>query len=195
MVAYWRSFIVSCLVHVLLTCLLFLTIHNAQTGNNAQRVIQAFLYAPTVGAERQPQQRWITRPLARPLHPLKKSPLGLQKSVTQQHLIRHNTETRASHQLDPGSYSLLLAKLHDAIAEHLIYPHQALFLNEVGTTRLSFMLQPTGEIKHIAIIKSSHSPILDRAAVATVKKISPFLLAKKMLQVSQYIEVPIQFSD
>jgi protein TonB len=86
-----------------------------------------------------------------------------------------------------------LEKLHDAIANNLIYPNQAVFLNLSGIARVSFILFPSGVIQSIKVIKSSGSAILDQAAVATLHKIVPFVPAEKYLKSSQYFTISIGF--
>jgi TonB family protein len=212
MVAYWRSFIVSILIHIMLAIALVVAIHHSEPGNQAQRIVNAYLLMPTSGLDSHPRQKKVVSTRYTPVahekvvkhHALKHRSVEHEKAV-KQHALTHikkitklaikpqHQVQQASHRLSPKAYSLLIDKLHDAIAANLIYPNQAVFLNETGVTYLSFILEPSGEIKSIKIKASSHSPILDKAAVDTLNKISPFIEAKKLLSNPQHFTIPIRF--
>jgi TonB family protein len=54
------------------------------------------------------------------------------------------------------------------------YPEDAVNKGLQGKVTISFVLDNTGKVKEIGILKTSGSPILDSAATAAVEKASPF---------------------
>jgi TonB family protein len=54
------------------------------------------------------------------------------------------------------------------------YPEEAVNNGEEGKVAISFVLDSTGMVREIGVLKSSGSPILDSAAMAAVEKASPF---------------------
>jgi protein TonB len=64
--------------------------------------------------------------------------------------------------------------IRDMIIKRIIYPERAREMGWQGKVKVSFVISSDGLVKDIRIIKSSGVDILDRNAVETVKKASPF---------------------
>jgi protein TonB len=64
--------------------------------------------------------------------------------------------------------------IRDMIMRRIIYPERAREMGWQGKVKLSFIISADGLVKDIRILESSGVAILDRNAVETVKKASPF---------------------
>ena len=64
--------------------------------------------------------------------------------------------------------------LRKIIAEKIAYPFFARELNQQGHLFVSFLIREDGNVADVKIVKSSGYALLDRNAVATVKKSAPF---------------------
>ncbi len=64
--------------------------------------------------------------------------------------------------------------IRDIIYRKAIYPPMAIEMNITGTVFLSFCVREDGGVESIDIVKGSGASMLDRDAVATVKRAAPF---------------------
>jgi periplasmic protein TonB len=64
--------------------------------------------------------------------------------------------------------------IRDIIQKNIIYPTLARKMGWQGKVTISFLILPDGGVSEIRIAKSSGKDILDRNAVETVKRVSPF---------------------
>ncbi len=64
--------------------------------------------------------------------------------------------------------------IRDMITRRIIYPERARKMGWQGKVKVSFVISSDGFVKDIRILESSGVEILDRNAVETVKKASPF---------------------
>lgn len=64
--------------------------------------------------------------------------------------------------------------IRDMIIKRIIYPERARQMGWQGKVKVSFVISSDGFVKDIRILESSGVEILDRNAVETVKKASPF---------------------
>lgn len=87
----------------------------------------------------------------------------------------------------------LLELLGKALAKTLVYPKIALDFNLHGISYVGFILQPTGELDEVHLVKSSGQDILDEAAVVGVKAISPVKNVNVYLTANQPMIVGIIF--
>jgi len=64
--------------------------------------------------------------------------------------------------------------IRDMIMKRIIYPERAREMGWQGKVKVSFVISSDGFVKDVRILESSGVAILDRNAVETVKKASPF---------------------
>lgn len=105
--------------------------------------------------------------------------------------------------LAPSVDSDLLRRLEDdykaalrrAIEEHKRYPRQAVRLRREGEVVVGFTLRRDGVVEALRIVAGSGSPLLDKAALAAVEKISGRLPFPEALQRRQWdFTLPISYS-
>lgn len=111
-------------------------------------------------------------------------------------LQHHQVRQQVSYakQLSVGVHNVLLEKLHDAIAKLQYYPEDAADLGQHGGVKVGFVLTPRGDVLQVRVISSSGFHVLDRAAVDTLHRLDPFLLARKYLKRNEYFSLVINFS-
>lgn len=66
------------------------------------------------------------------------------------------------------------AYIRDLVVKNLSYPHMARRMGWSGKVTVSFVVCESGYVENIKIIESSGVGILDKNAVETIKKVSPF---------------------
>jgi len=64
--------------------------------------------------------------------------------------------------------------IRDIITKNLTYPYMARKMGWSGRVTVSFIVSESGDVMDIKILESSGFDLLDRNAVETVKKVSPF---------------------
>ena len=67
-----------------------------------------------------------------------------------------------------------LAQILALIERAKVYPFRARVAGYQGGVSLSFVLEPDGRVREIKVLKSSGYELLDRAAVKTILRASPF---------------------
>lgn len=87
----------------------------------------------------------------------------------------------------------LLKLLHDATAERLVYPKIAADFNQSGGVEVGFMVYPNGQVSDVRVVQSSGYEMLDNAAVAAIRKISPVKDVNMYIQKEQYVTAFIMF--
>lgn len=117
-------------------------------------------------------------------------------------IIKKKTLTRSTPTVSTNESTInkienetLLTLLHNAAAEHLIYPSVALDFNETGTVTVQFLLHPSGEIENILVTHSSGHSSLDEAAINAIRDISPFSNAQYHLKNSKILSIDIVFKS
>ncbi|MCF6765304.1 TonB family protein [Thiotrichales bacterium 19S3-7] len=90
-------------------------------------------------------------------------------------------------------YNALVNFLYQRINQYKRYPKLAYKLGIEGDVKVSFTLLPNGQIDHLTIKHSSHSDVLDLAAIDTIKKAQPFRIASKYLSVAQNFNLVIHY--
>lgn len=74
--------------------------------------------------------------------------------------------------------------IREKIEKNKEYPFIAKIKNIEGTVKVTFSIQPNGEISEIKIIESSGYEILDEAAVLAIKRCNPFPPLPEELKIS-----------
>jgi len=87
----------------------------------------------------------------------------------------------------------ILELLHNSISNNKEYPYLARRQRREGVATVSFVLYPDGTIEDTHLVVSSHATVLDRAALAAVKKIEPFAAAQDYLEQSKKFQIDIEF--
>lgn len=87
----------------------------------------------------------------------------------------------------------MLVLLHDEISNHKRYPYLARRQHREGTARVEFTLHPDGRIDNTALLETSRSRALDRAALSAIEEISPFKPAALYLTQSQTFRIDVVF--
>ena len=95
---------------------------------------------------------------------------------------------------DPELEQRYLAALHRALQEAMQYPHSAKRRRQQGTAWIEFRVQQEGTLSGIQLRESSGYPLLDEAALETVKSLGRFEpipdeMARNMLTLA----IPISF--
>ncbi|PHQ81197.1 MAG: hypothetical protein COB66_02930 [Coxiella sp. (in: Bacteria)] len=186
----------SLLLHLAIVAMLFDFYVKQPVASKGVHVVNAYLFQAKVGHLQKAHKQVVVKKQMIKHSIVKKK--GLVKTVKPiKTMVSHKAEA-ASRVASPkpltkGQRSLILEELHDAIRKNLIYPSQATFLNLTGTTLLQFHIQPNGVIEKDHVVTSSGSSILDQAAMATLKKISPFKLAKRYLKQPELFTIAISF--
>ncbi|HIE08539.1 MAG TPA: energy transducer TonB, partial [Armatimonadetes bacterium] len=83
---------------------------------------------------------------------------------------------------DPKELRAFQRLIKSRIEKAKRYPEEARLAGAEGRTTVSFVVGPEGVPSSIKVVKSSGSPLLDRAAVETVKRAAPFLPYPKSLR-------------
>jgi len=111
---------------------------------------------------------------------------GYSKNIA----VRSSMEAAGDNQKTLDRLRLLL---HRKIQSALVYPAAAKLLGQNGTVTVKFFLHKNGFIEDIKILKSSGYSTLDKAAIETVRKISPLTIDENLLQQDAYFEIVIDF--
>jgi TonB family protein len=91
------------------------------------------------------------------------------------------------------SHRVLLKILHDAIATTQHYPDKAIELNEKGIVTLGFILNPSGSIENLRIVKSSGFDEMDASAIQALQAISPIKNIREYLQNQENFTIDVIF--
>lgn len=87
-----------------------------------------------------------------------------------------------------------LLELHQAISQHQQYPALARRRQQRGRTGIEFLLLPNGQVQNIKVTHPSPYPLLDQAAIRSVKRIAPFIFNQHPLNVPHHFVVSVVFS-
>ena len=203
MVTNWKNLTLSIVFHLLIIAAFFIKISEPQYGHQDKTIVHAYLLQPTNKPVIAPHSVIAPPPViarnevtkqtqSRSTSPPKKSPAKPQR-LPRNEAPRNDGGKRNDKDLSPGLENRLYTELHNAIQSALIYPSRAQFLNLTGTALVRFLLLPSGQITNVQIIHSSNSALLDQSAIATIRKITPFLPAKHNLHVAHTFSINISF--
>lgn len=85
------------------------------------------------------------------------------------------TDSRRAAELSKGKYLRQhFSYIRDLIMAKLGYPDMARRMGWSGQVRIGFVIQEDGCVRNVRVISSSGFELLDRNAIETVKKVSPF---------------------
>ena len=87
----------------------------------------------------------------------------------------------------------LLKLLHSRISDKKQYPYFAKRQRREGVATVSFVLHPNGDIEDARLVNSSHTELLDRAALSAVEKIEPFEAARDYLETAETFKIDVVF--
>ena len=127
-------------------------------------------------------------PTSKPSQPISVS--KPQKAVSQptSSLSKVSTETKISYQR--FYIQTFLDRIEAAIRRHTHYPRIARRTHQEGVVEICFTLEPSGEVTHLHIVKSSDHKILDRAAKKTILEAAKeFPHPKKSVD----LQIPIEY--
>jgi TonB family protein len=123
--------------------------------------------------------------------------------VLARHLAKRKTEIKANtanskstsykNSINEDSKIALLRILHDAIAQQQEYPESAIRLQQAGTVKIGFILNPNGNLEKIEIIKPSSYKIINLAALSAVNAVSSISEASQYLREPFYFQVDVIF--
>jgi len=100
----------------------------------------------------------------------------------------------SSPQIPPGSMEDLIQIIRRKLESAKRYPPEARRAGYEGTAVVSFTINFDGTLSDVRVISSSGYPVLDRAAVMTIKRAAPFPSLKSYtIERSLTLEVPITF--
>jgi len=147
--------------------------------------------SPSIEKKAAKEERAVNNATALPHHEhVRNVPVRRSMAVTRQEAS--TTKKSATKGLSPEVLAYLkLLRLE--IERARIYPLRARRMGLQGTTKVRFALLPNGEIKSLKVAEPSGYPVLDAAALATVKKILPFHPPDTVELGGLSIEVPIRF--
>lgn len=97
---------------------------------------------------------------------------------------------RSSHALDDQWLAQLLKR---RVAETMIYPYQARFQGMEGTVVLTAVIRSDGQLSKVEVLQSSSHPLLDEAALETVKRATPLTMAQPIRRPELTVEIPVVY--
>lgn len=193
-----HSIWLSIFIHVLLLLVLIITFHfspKTEKYDTPNLSIPSYVYQEPA-MEPAPPQTPITKQQ-------QADPLGIERAEQAPHPNYYNTKRQTvekSLTSEPvnlvGNKKIrkpLLELLGKAITRTILYPKMAMDFNLHGTAYIGFILQPSGLVDEVKLVKSSGAEILDRAALTGVAAISPVLGVDKFLNEKRYLVVGIIF--
>ncbi len=80
-----------------------------------------------------------------------------------------------------------------AISRHLYYPQAAQELGVEGVVEVGFTIFPDGSVMNVQVVRSSHKPMLDSAAIVAVQKMEPVANVDIYLKQPKFLVVNVIF--
>jgi protein TonB len=102
-------------------------------------------------------------------------------------------EGPAAGQGNAGQYSGYLATFRRRIQEALLYPLAARRRSLSGIVQLEVVIAPTGAVGHVAVHASSSHPLLDEAAVETVRRLPALPFPAGVPPRTLTVRIPVVF--
>jgi TonB family protein len=167
-------------------------IYHAEEKKTTPYVPAYVFQQPQASAQNSPQKKIETSkigtekpqpPKAQQVNPTSPAKLISQAMVPQQQKVKSKKTFD-----DP-----LLKLLHEATTAKLVYPKISIDFNQSGVALVGFVLSPNGSVSNIKLMKSSGYELLDEAAMAAIKAISPVRHIEQFLQKPRFIAAHIAF--
>lgn len=92
-----------------------------------------------------------------------------------------------------AEYGSYLARIRQRIQESLEYPLAARRRGLTGTVHMEIVIQPTGAIGPVSLLRSSSHRILDEAAVDTIQRLPPLPFPAELPPRTLRVRLPVVF--
>jgi len=93
----------------------------------------------------------------------------------------------------PAEYGPYLARFRQHLQEALVYPLAARRQGLSGSMELEVLVEPSGQIRSVRLLSSSSHPVLDAAALDTVRALAPLPLPEYLPRRPLKIRLPVVF--
>jgi protein TonB len=125
--------------------------------------------------------------------PLKQEPPASAATQMAEKSVREDSPLHAEQMRQARQDYLLI--LRNLIAQYRRYPLPARRAGQEGVAVVRFTLDPSGELLECEVLAASGMPLLDRAALSTVRNAAPFPPPPPELgEEPLTCEIPIEFS-
>jgi protein TonB len=93
----------------------------------------------------------------------------------------------------PGEYGPYLARFRQRVQESLIYPLAARRQGAQGTVELDVLLEASGRVRDVRVVRSSTNALLDEAALETVRHLGAVPFPDSLPRRTLLIRLPLVF--
>ena len=93
----------------------------------------------------------------------------------------------------PPEYGPYLRRFRERVQESLVFPLAARRQGLHGTVELDVWLDPAGRVRDVRMVRSSSHPLLDEAAVTTVRQLAPLPFPESLPRRILAIRLPLVF--
>jgi protein TonB len=177
-----RFLLLSVCLHAVAVLLLLRvdTIHDdiLQPGQRIELTLQAFsepvqaAAATPVSTEDVTPARTVTKPVTRQQAPARPEPRPANTDTETPPAPVADTQAVSDPQHDVDTVNTLRSALASALQARFRYPRRAQKRGWEGTVVISLRILPDGQLMNIQVANSSGVPVLDRAALRSLSKVS-----------------------
>ena len=93
----------------------------------------------------------------------------------------------------PGEYGPYLARFRQRVQEALVYPLAARRQGAQGTVELDVWIEASGRVRDVRVVRSSTNPLLDDAALETIRRLGPVPFPESLPRRPLLIRLPLVF--
>jgi protein TonB len=93
----------------------------------------------------------------------------------------------------PGEYGPYLARFRQRVQEALIYPLAARRQGAQGTVELDVLLEASGRVRDVRVVRSSTNALLDEAALETIRRLGAVPFPDSLPRRPLLIRLPLVF--
>jgi protein TonB len=93
----------------------------------------------------------------------------------------------------PGEYGHYLTRFRQRVQESLVYPLAARRQGAQGTVELDVWIEATGRVRDVRVVRSSTNPLLDEAALETIRRLGPVPFPDSLPRRPLLIRLPLVF--
>lgn len=93
----------------------------------------------------------------------------------------------------PGEYGPYLTRFRQRVQESLVYPLAARRQGAQGTVELDVWIEATGRVRDVRVVRSSTNPLLDEAALETIRRLGPVPFPDSLPRRPLLIRLPLVF--